>query len=76
MAHICGPWRTDFHGGFRYRMCSGDGANDAPEQESEITPAPPERKTPPAVECRPITDRTNEIARKLIDSVFTKGEPS
>jgi hypothetical protein len=75
MADGCGPWRTDFHGGFRYRMCSGDGANDAPEQESEISP-PPERKTAPAVECRPITDRTNEIARKLIDSVFNEGEQS
>lgn len=79
MAVICGPWRTDSHGGFRYRLCSGNAANEEPEAQPEPTPeppAPPERTKPPAIERVVITDRTNDLARKLIDSVFHEGETS
>lgn len=83
MASICGPWRQDFHGGFRYRMCSGNSANAEPDPapEPEITPAEPQlpaRKTPPACERRVNTEHTNQTARKLIESVFgtSEGETS
>lgn len=46
-----------------------------PEPQPETTP-PAERKRPPAIERVVITDRTNEMARKLIESVFREGEPS
>lgn len=53
-----------------------DDSRDDPDPEA--TPALPERKTPPGIEWRSNTQRTQEIARKLIESVFgpSEGEQS
>ena len=53
---------------------SDDEPTPAPEPQPETTPTLPERKTPPAIEWRSNTQRTQEIARKLIESVFGTSE--
>lgn len=55
-----------------------DEQQSAPDPEP-ATPAPPVRTEPPGIEWRSNTARTQEIARKLIASVFgtgDEGEPS
>lgn len=47
-----------------------DATHEEPKREPEATPALPERKTPPADERVTISERENEAARRLVDSVF------
>lgn len=83
----CGPWRETWLG--RVRRCNNPLwpereeleiarpvlAQEPPEKpQPETTPALPERKTPPDCERRANTEHTNAVARKLIASVFGKGE--
>ena len=74
-------WRAHVNFGGKWQwignMAPPDETPDAAQGDAqpETTP-PPERKNPPAIERVVITDRTNDLARKLIDSVFHEGETS
>jgi len=60
------------------RITAEQQPDPAPEPPPEPTPPAertlPERKTPPDCERLVITERTNTVARKLVDSVFGPGK--
>lgn len=77
---LWGPWQMDLSGGFWWRQgvssSTNGAANEDPSRNPQPEPTPelPERMTPLACEHVVMSDRRNEQARKLIDSVFGTSE--